>query len=208
MVNDDATLITILNRWALQARDTELTLGEMFDSLGKSTFSLIAIVLTLPFLQPISLGPLSTVGGMTFAALGWQLYRGYPVPILSEKIRRTVPNQRTWNILIRVCLTIVRWCQKFSRPRYTSWVSGVKGQRAGGLTILIAGLLMAIPFFGIPLNNLLPALAILFVCLGELEQDGLMVFIGFGWLVLTVIYFIIIFVAAWYMGTWALDVWR
>jgi hypothetical protein len=196
--------VTTLNRYAELADDQELTLGEILDSLGEAAYGLIAIVLTLPFLQPISLGPLSTVGGLTFAALGWQLYRGYPTPILPEKVRRTVISPRAWKMLSRVCFTIITWCRKFSRPRYTSWVSGVKGRQIGGLTMLFAGLLIAIPFFGIPLNNLLPALAILFVCLGELEQDGVMVFIAFGWLVVTLIYFAIIIAAAWAVGEWAI----
>jgi hypothetical protein len=34
--------------------------------------------------------------------------------------------------------------------------------------------------FHIPFNNLIPAFAILFICIGELELDGLMVFIAFG----------------------------
>lgn len=207
-MNDDAILVTLLQRCAEQTRGRELTLGEMLDSLGETAYGLMAIVLTVPFLQPISLGPLSTVGGLTFAALGWQLYRGYPTPILPEKVRRTVIDPRTWNILIRVCLKLTTWCRKFSRPRCTSWVSGVQGRRIGGLTILLAGLLIAIPFFGIPWNNLLPALAILFVCIGEMEQDGVMVFIAFGWLVVTLIYFTFIFVAAWSLSEWAIGFWR
>jgi hypothetical protein len=71
--------------------------------------------------------------------------------------------------------------------------------------MLLAGLLIAIPFFGIPLNNLLPALAILFVCIGEIEQDGVMVFIAFGWLVVTVIYFVIIFAPPWLWAGGPLD---
>ena len=34
--------------------------------------------------------------------------------------------------------------------------------------------------FQIPFNNLIPAFAILFICIGGLELDGLMVFIAFG----------------------------
>jgi hypothetical protein len=206
-VNNDTPLVTILNHCAEQSRDKKLTLGEMFDSIGEATYSLIAIVLTLPFLQPISLGPLSTVGGLTFATLGWQLYRGYPAVILPNKIRRIVLDQRTWNVLIKMCLTITKWCRKFSRPRYTSWVSGMKGRRISGLIMILAGLLMAIPFFGIPFNNLLPALAILFVCIGDLEKDGIMVFISFGWIVVTLVYFAMIFFAARALGAWALSYW-
>jgi hypothetical protein len=65
--------------------------------------------------------------------------------------------------------------------------------------------LMAIPFFGLPFNNLLPALAILFICIGELEQDGLMVFIALGWLVATIVYLVFIFAALWILGEQALQ---
>ena len=64
---------------------------------------------------------------------------------------------------------------------------------------------MAIPFGVLPLNNLLPGLAILFYCIGELETDGLMLFIAFFWLIVTVVYFAIFFFALWFFGQEALE---
>jgi hypothetical protein len=199
------SLIATLEACAARAQAAPLSFGEVFESVGEAAYSFIAIVLTLPFIQPISLGPLSTIGGLTFAALGWQLYRGHHAPLLPERVKRTVPGPKTWDTLISACLKILGWCRKISRPRYQSWVSGRKGQKVAGMTLITAGLLMAIPFFGIPFNNTLPALAIFFICVGELEQDGMMVFIAFGWLIVTVIYFVFILVLLWILGEQALS---
>jgi len=199
------TLIATLKSCSARAQIAELKLGEVFESVGEAAYSFIAIVLTLPFLQPISLGPLSTIGGLTFAALGWQLYRGHHSPLLPQRIKQTVLGPKTWDALISACLKILELSRKISKPRYQSWVTGRKGQKVAGMTFIAAGLLMAVPFFGIPFNNTLPALAIFFVCVGELEQDGMMVFIAFGWLVVTVIYFAFILIVLWILGEQALS---
>ncbi len=201
---DYAGLVATLERCAERARQAPLALGEVLDSIEEAAYAFICIILTLPFMQPISLGPLSTVGGLTFAALGWQLLRGHATPVLPEKVRRITMNQKTWAVLIGICLKILGWCRRITKPRYQGWVSGAKGRQVGGLTVITGGLLMAIPFFGIPFNNQLPAFAILFVCIGELEQDGMMVFIAFGWLVVTVIYFAFIFLAIAFLGEQAI----
>lgn len=201
---DYSILISNLHGCAARAKESNLTLGEVLDSMEEAAYSFICILLTLPFLQPISLGPLSTINGLTFAVLGWQLYRGHPSPVVPDKIRRVAIGQKTWEALINICLKLLGWCRRFSKPRHTSWVNGRKGQQVGGLILIAAGLLMAIPFFGIPFNNTLPALAIFFICVGELEQDGFMVFIALGWLVVTVIYFAIIFLVMWLLGEQAI----
>jgi hypothetical protein len=203
-MEDYRALVEALEDCAARARREPLTLGAVFDAIGKSSYSFICIVLTLPFLQPISLGPLATVGGLTFAAMGWQRMRGYPAPLLPTRVRATQMTAKTWDVLLGVCLKIMRFCKKFTRPRFEAWVTGERGGQVFGWISIPAGLLMSIPFFGLPFNNLLPALAILFVCIGELEQDGLMVFIAIGWLILTVIYFIFIFIAIWVLGEQAL----
>ena len=68
-------------------------------------------------------------------------------------------------------------------------MTGEKGRRLGGLLIASAGLLISLPLAGIPFNNALPAMAVVFVALGELEEDGLMLVAAMGALILTVLYF-------------------
>ena len=73
-----------------------------------------------------------------------------------------------------------------------------------GTILLSAGLLMAIHFGILPFNNMLPGLAILFYGIAELEDDGLMIFVAWFWLIVTVIYFTAFFVALWYFGNEAI----
>jgi len=35
------------------------------------------MILVLPFLQPVPLGPLTVIGGITFAVLGFQIWCGH-----------------------------------------------------------------------------------------------------------------------------------
>jgi hypothetical protein len=201
---DYDTLVKTLHRFADQSKERPLTLGEAMDSLDEAAYAFIAIILALPFVQPVPLGPITVLGGIAFATLGWQLMRGHESPVLPKRMQAVEFSETTWRVLVNVCLKILGFCRKFTKPRYTGLVSGRKGQKVGGFILLTAGLLMAIPFGVLPLNNVLPALAILFYAIGELEEDGLMVFISFFWLVVTVLYFGAFFFALWFFGQEAL----
>jgi hypothetical protein len=200
-------LVAALTHFAEQAKTQPLTLGEALDTLDEAAYALIALILVLPFLQPVPLGPLTVLGGLTFATLGWQLWRGHESPVLPQKIRVVAPSEKSWRILASVCLKIVNFCRKFTRSRYTALTSGRGGQKIGAFVLISAGLLMAIPFGVLPFNNLLPGLAILFYCFGELEDDGLMVIIAFAWLGITVVYFSLFFFGLWYFGSAAVIRW-
>ncbi|MCG3143914.1 MAG: hypothetical protein HONDAALG_01286 [Gammaproteobacteria bacterium] len=199
-MSDYATLVATLEGFRERAQGRALTLGEVLDSIEEASFCFFAIILVLPFLTPVSLGPLATAGGLVFAAMGWQMWRGHKVPVLPQRVRRIEVGAQTWEVTTRVCLKILGWSRKITRPRYTRLVTGALGRRNSGLVLMAAGLLMAIPFFGLPFNNALPGLAILFVCVAELEQDGLMLFGALFWLAVTVVYFSIVLTVAAVLG--------
>lgn len=199
-MSDYDDLVITLKRFAEDSKTQPLPLGKALDTLDQAAYALIALILALPFLQPFPLGPLTVLGGITFAALGWQMWRGHESPVLPQKIRDVEMSSKTWGTLVKVCLKVVSFCRLFTRPRYTHLVSGRQGQKIGGIVLMSAGLLMAIPFGVLPFNNMLPGLAILFFCIGELEDDGLMVIIAFGWLIFTVIYFTLFFFGLYYLG--------
>lgn len=171
-------LLELLQRFADLAAARPLSLGEVADGLGGSAFSLLCIILSLPFLTPISLGPLATLGGLTLAAVGWQLLRGHAAPMLPARVRAVEMSAKVWGALLSTCARIVNFCQRFSRPRRLEWVEGRRGATLRGWLIAANGLLMAVPLFGMPLNNALPALAVIVICLAELEDDGLLLWVG------------------------------
>jgi len=198
-------IVATLTGFADQSKTKPLTLGEAMDSLDHAAYALIALILVLPFLQPIPLGPLTVLGGLTFATLGWQLWRGHDSPVLPQKIRAVAMSEKTWRILATVLLKVINFCKKFTKPRFVSLVTGRRGEKVGAIILISAGLLMAIPFGVLPLNNILPGLAVLFYCIGQLEQDGLMIWIAFFWLVFTTVYFGLFFYGLFYLGAGAMS---
>jgi hypothetical protein len=197
-------IVATLNRFAEQSRLRPLSLGEALDSLDHAAFALIAMILALPYLQPVPMGPLTVLGGITYAVMGWQLLRGHESPALPQRMRAVEMSEKTWRILTKVCLKVVGLVRKFTRPRMTWLTAGARGQRIGGTIMLLAGLLMAVPFGVLPFNNTLPGLAVLFYAFGQFEQDGLMVVISFLWLIFTAVYFGYFFYLAWYFGSEAI----
>ncbi len=197
-------LLDTLDRFAARAATERLTLGEVADGLGGSSFSLLCIILSLPFLTPVSLGPLATVGGLTLAAIAWQLMRGDHAPRLPSRVRAIEMSPKVWQALLATCAKIVGVCSRFSRPRYKRWVEGVTGARLRGFLIIAAGLLMAVPLFGLPFNNALPALAIIVVCLAELEDDGLMLWAGIVVTAASAVYILGVLAAVALFGTEAI----
>ena len=205
---DYATLVKNLQQFAEQSKHKPLTLGEALDTLDEAGYAFIAIILVLPFMQPVPLGPITVLAGVAIATLGWQLFHGHESPVLPKKLHALALSEHTWQILVKVCLKILGFCRKFTKPRHLTLVNGKRGQKVGGFILLASGALMAIPFGVLPLNNVLPGLAILFYCVGELESDGLMFYIAFFWLILTVVYFGAFFFMLWFFGKEALTMFQ
>jgi len=203
-VTSRAELLETLKAFATRAERERLTLGEVADGLGGSSFSLLCIILSLPFLTPISLGPLATIGGLTLAAIAWQMLRGDAAPSLPARVRAIEMSPKVWHALLATCFKIVNWCGRFARPRHRHWVEGVTGARFRGVIIISLGLLMAVPLFGMPFNNALPALGIVVVCLAELEDDGLLMWVGVALTALSALYILGVLVAAALLGTEAI----
>jgi len=175
-------------------------LGDMLDRLGRSGFCFAALLLSAPFIQPFSLGPLTMIGGLTFMAIGWQMGTGRPHPVLPKSACELRIHGKGWVAMLGFCLRLLNFCRRFTRPRCESWVSGEWGERFVGWLILAGGALLAVPVANLPLNNTLPAFMIVFACIGWLERDGLMVIVSMAWGVATLVYFSIVALALIFFG--------
>jgi len=183
------------------ARGDGIRLGEMLDRLGSSSFCFAALLLAVPFVQPFSLGPLTMIGGLTFMAVGWQMGTGRARPVLPAAATSLRIHGRGWCGVLSFCIRILAVCRKFTRPRLAGWVSGSRGDRFTGWLILAGGALLAVPVANLPFNNTLPALMIVFACVGWLERDGLMAVLSLAWGVATLLYFAAVAVALIFFGS-------
>ncbi|MCP5198732.1 MAG: exopolysaccharide biosynthesis protein [Gammaproteobacteria bacterium] len=196
-----ADLLAFVRRHAARsAAATPLSLGEIADSLGDSAFSILCAVIALPFLTPLPLGPLATVAGFALALLGLQMLRGAPTPHLPTRARAVVLSPRVLGATMRVLGRILAVVDRLSRPRLQGVVEGPRGARLRGLVTGSSGLVMAVPLFGLPFNNALPALAVLLVSLAELEDDGVLAWVAVATLALASLYVVGVWLAVAVLG--------
>jgi len=192
-------------------RPEGITIGAVVDHLSSASFCFISLLLATPFIQPLSLGPLTMASGGVFILVGLQMARGNE--------RMNLPARaRAWHlrgILVKV-LKFCRWLlvqlSRLTRPRLTRWVDGERGSKNIGWLILIGGALLAVPTGNLPFNNTLPALMIFFAALAWLERDGLMAIISILWGGLTLVYFAatasLIFWIATHVWQWLVSWWQ
>lgn len=186
------SLVQHLESCVERARVKPVSFGEVFHELGRDGIAMALLVLCLPFLQPISLGPLASAGGLVLAGIGWQMARGRRELWLPPKIRDAALEAPGWERLLGVCRWLVRLFSKITRTRYTQWTDGDRGHRIAGWFAVAGGLLLAIPMGGIPFNNMLPSLIIVSAAIAVIERDGLMYAMAVFWTLATLAYFALI----------------
>lgn len=187
-----ADFIHALSSSARAARAGGQTIGQFLDHLGDGNAWLMALILTLPFIQPLPTGPIATFGGLAFAGIGWRLIRGDESVWLPMRIRSTRPGATTWNAFSGFGCGLLRILGRVSRTDRMVWLVDTVGRRGAAWMILVGGLLVALPFLVVPLQNSLPALIIFFACVGRLQRDGAMYLLALLSLVVTLIYFTLV----------------
>lgn len=200
MPKDSDSLDQALDICLSHATAEGILLGEMLDRLGRSSFCFASLLLAVPFVQPFSLGPLTMLAAVALMLIGWQMGTGQARPVLPKASARLMIHGRGWVGVLHFCKRLLAFCRKFTRVRLQSWVSGKNGERFVGWLIFSGGALIAVPAANLPFNNTLPALMVLFACIGWLEKDGLMVVVSLGWGMATVLYFSAIAIALVFFG--------
>jgi hypothetical protein len=168
--------------------DQKLAVSELLERVGQSGMLLFAVFLTLPFLVPVSVPGVSTVFGLLIIliGIGFALDR---LPWLPGFVmKRTVPAGKLGAALEQGSKLVAR-IEGFLHPRLGFFVNGPGAGRFNGLMLAFAGVLLMAPFGFVPFSNTIPGLAILFLALGMLEDDGVFVLLGYLMTLATCVYF-------------------
>lgn len=147
------------------------TLGDLLHPLGSRQTALGAALLALPFLSPVSLGPVTTPASLIIALLGIRLLRGRDDLAIPERLLRVRVPRGVHAVMGKMLHRVSRWADRPPNARRSAWVRGARGRRICGAGVLAGALLMAIPVPLLPLTNTLPAAAIILFVLGWSNQD-------------------------------------
>jgi hypothetical protein len=190
---DTTSLRQDLEQIAGQLPEEGLAVAELVNTLGREGLLLLAVILCLPFLLPVSIPGVSTVFGALILLIGiavlFNAKPWLPARIAQYKLAR----ERLQSILTMGAHWVAR-LERISRPRLMALVTGPMHNFNGAMLALGAALLM-IPLAVVPFSNTLPALAIIFTAVGLIQRDGGCALIGLGFNVLAIIYFGFIFTA-------------
>lgn len=171
-----------------------VTLREVIYVLRGRAYTLLLILLSLPFLTPLPLPGLSTPLGLMIAFIALRLALGQR-PWLPRRLQRKELPAEFFAKVFRLSARVIRVIETFLRPRLAVISTPGALLRVHALVMLLAALALMLPL-PIPLSNSLPAWTILLLAAGMLERDGLFILIGHGMFLLTVLYFVVLGEAA------------
>lgn len=182
-----------------RAGDTP-TVRHLLGPLGAEAPALGAALLALPFLSPLSLGPLTTAGSVLILLLGLKLLGRREDAALPERLLNISVPRVTHRVMRAVLRRVIRWTRRLSRPRHAHLVDGRRGRVLCGTGVVAGALLLGVPVPLLPLTNTIPAFGILCFTLGWSERDGLLTMVGWGSLALSALYFVGLGVAGTLLG--------
>lgn len=165
-----------------------LTLRDIMTVFKGRAYTLLLILISLPFCLPIPLMGLSTVTGSIVALIGlrlslrldpWLPDRLLDAPISAVNIAR----------ILNASKKTARVLERLLKPRWCFLVDWVVLHHFYGAMICISGVLLLLPL-PIPLSNVLPGLTIIFLAAALLERDGYFIVAGIIMFVLTCAFFV------------------
>ena len=168
-----------------------LTLKDILAQTSERGFSVMILLLTLPFLFPVPPG-FATVLGWGCFLLAVQMAMGRRKPWLPRQIAKfKFPQWFSRELLINL-KRLTKLLEKFVRPRLVSIAGNPKIWRWNGICIAWLTVLLMLP---IPFTNPIPTIGILLLAIATLEEDGLLMCISYGVMALITLFFGFIFYA-------------
>jgi hypothetical protein len=177
-----------LRRLLQEAAGRPMQIREMIEILHGRGLQMIIVLLCLPFLAPVTIPGISTPFGLAIALCGVRIAFGHkpwlPAMILNRRI-----SYQALEKMVQVGCRIYGKMEQVLRPRLLFLVAGPGMVTLAGSAICLSGLALSLP---IPppfiLTNTIPAFAIVFLALGLMERDGVLVLIGHVLTLIALIY--------------------
>ena len=171
--------------------ESRVSLRAIEKILGGRGFASLALLLSLPFVQPIPLPGVSILLGLVLIAIGMRITLGQKGG-LPEWIRRREIDSKTLVRIIQAARKVLSHADRLFRPRLTFTVERPYSSLIGWSTMM-SGLALLLPLPPVVLfSNSLPAWAVICLSVGFIERDGLMVILGHIIACVTWIYFLIL----------------
>ena len=162
---------------AARFSDGPLTLGEVVEILQGRAWSLVLILLVLPFITPVPMPLLSVPFGVAIALISLRLALGQRPWLPARLLAKPLP-PGFFSSVLKFAGKVLRVMEKLLRPRFVWFTESVVLVRIHTLLMLVSALVLLLPL-PVPFTNAFPAWVILLVSGGLLERDGLAILAGY-----------------------------
>jgi hypothetical protein len=166
-----------------------LTIGDILAQTSERGFSVLIVLLALPFLSPVMPPGLSTISGFGCILIGLQMALGIRKLWLPRKIYLFKFSPKFSLQLLKSLKKVTKLLTKFVRPRISKITKNPYVWRLNGLCIACLAMFLSLPISFIPFTNTIPAIAILTLAVATLEADGLLLGIGYTLTAINVLLF-------------------
>lgn len=164
-----------LLRDILQRHSAErIYLRDLVSEMKERSFAGLLMICALPEALPLPVAGVSAIIGIPLMVVSLQLLLGFRKPWLPSWIANRSLKRKDVEKLFKKILSILEKYESVIRPRW-KFVTHPNAQRLLGLLLLILAFIIALP---IPFGNMLPAIIIIIISLGLIEQDGVVIALG------------------------------
>lgn len=167
----------------------QVTMDELRDLVGQDGLLLLTLFLSLVFMVPIQLPGMGGVLGSIIALIAISRVRGRTLWLPKRIAQCAMPSEKVHEALAKSTI----WLK---RLEYVSLPHRLNKLAVSGLAdilnncgLITGALLLIAPVILVPFSNTLPALAVLFLCIGLLQRDGLCILYGHLVNLATIAYF-------------------
>lgn len=186
-----------------RAGGQSMSLQEIADHLKERGWAMLVLFLAAPFPIP-NIPGLSVPFGIAIGLVGYAFMLRRR-PWLPQFVMKTKLEYSTLSRVIPFIARFMERMERWTKPRLRWFVRGPMLSLVG-LGILSGGFFLALPL-PIPLTNGPPALSIIFLVVGMLCRDGLMVIIGYLLGILSWAYLGLWIYFGSYLWEWLIQLW-
>jgi hypothetical protein len=187
--NTEIRLSDALAATASAVSGPAVTLRELVGHVGEQGLLVFSAILATPFLIPVSLPFMSTVLGLPMLLVGIAVILGRLPWLPAKLLDRALPADT-----VRLALGRARhWALRFEhlvKPRLLALTGSAAVNSMHGVTLVLTVLLLMAPLPFVPLANTLPGVAIILLCLGIAERDGLLLMVGYFLATVSTVYIV------------------
>jgi len=168
-----------------------ITLEEFLEITRERGRFILCMILATPFLIPVSIPGSSIPFGLMIMFIGISVI--FKKTLIPQKILKYKISKNTAITILNGSITALKKFERIIKPRAIFLTSYYSANITNGVLLVFSAFLLMLPL-PVPLTDSLPAYSIFLLCAGILESDGYFIMISYALIIVTSLYFGLIFI--------------